>query len=229
MAFLVCAFPLHHQRTTGTPSSLTSSEQSLSKFIAWRSKRMPVKFSWRVGSIFGARSVLSKGYDFRVSRPQRIVSFSIRNEKPEDEIDWFALPPAEQETPKSFNNPAHKPFVGSKKLKLMFTCKICDERIVKTVNRVSIEQGIVIVLCDGCGIKHLICDNFGWYGEKRSMEEIAASGGQTVTRMGADRFALEEAMLKGATAAQTADGGLHPDFVVEGSQNRPSMEEGEGQ
>jgi len=86
-------------------------------------------------------------------------------------------------------------FVGSRKTKVMFTCKRCDTRTMKMVNRVSIEQGVVIIQCDGCKVRHLLVDNLGWYTSDklpRSIDEMAALSGESVNRVPEDVFALEE-------------------------------------
>ena len=34
---------------------------------------------------------------------------------------------------------------------------------MRSFTRLAYEKGIVIVKCRGCGVRHLIADNLGWY------------------------------------------------------------------
>ncbi|CAM9680673.1 unnamed protein product, partial [Discosporangium mesarthrocarpum] len=47
------------------------------------------------------------------------------------------------------------------KLKLAFTCNVCETRSMYSITRVCYLEGIVICFCRGCGQKHLIADNLG--------------------------------------------------------------------
>ncbi|GER35191.1 Zim17-type zinc finger protein [Striga asiatica] len=63
-------------------------------------------------------------------------------------------------------------------LAMLFTCKVCEARSLKTACRDSYEKGVVIARCDGCGNLHLIADRLGWFGEPGSVEDFLAARGE---------------------------------------------------
>ncbi|KAF9597946.1 hypothetical protein IFM89_023317 [Coptis chinensis] len=63
-------------------------------------------------------------------------------------------------------------------LAMMFTCKVCETRSVKTMSRDSYENGVVVVTCGGCNNKHLIADRLGMFGEPGSVEDFLAARGE---------------------------------------------------
>lgn len=72
------------------------------------------------------------------------------------------------------------------KLKVMFTCKICQFRTGKIISKVAYERGVVIIRCDGCKNNHLIADNLGWFEELKkynNIEKILAAKGETVRKI----------------------------------------------
>lgn len=72
------------------------------------------------------------------------------------------------------------------KLKLMFTCKVCNHRNGKIISKVAYEKGLVIVRCDGCKNNHLISDNLGWFKEMKNtknIEKFLLSKGESVRRI----------------------------------------------
>lgn len=49
-----------------------------------------------------------------------------------------------------------------KMLALVSTCGKCAAPIRKTFSALAYEKGVVLVTCDGCGVKHLVADHLGW-------------------------------------------------------------------
>ncbi|KAL7587953.1 uncharacterized protein LOC111913216 [Lactuca sativa] len=75
-------------------------------------------------------------------------------------------------------------------LAMMFTCKVCETRSVKTISRESYEKGVVVARCGGCDNYHLIADHLGIFGEKGSIEDILAARGEEVRRGNSDTLNL---------------------------------------
>lgn len=75
-------------------------------------------------------------------------------------------------------------------LAMIFTCKVCETRSIKTVCRESYEKGIVVARCGGCNNLHLIADHLGWFGEPGSIEDYLAARGEEVKRGSADTLNL---------------------------------------
>ncbi|KAK9064090.1 hypothetical protein SSX86_017962 [Deinandra increscens subsp. villosa] len=75
-------------------------------------------------------------------------------------------------------------------LAMMFTCKVCETRSLKTISRESYEKGVVVVRCSGCDNHHLIADHLGIFGEKGSIEDILAARGEEIKRGDSDTLNL---------------------------------------
>ncbi|KHN00853.1 DNL-type zinc finger protein [Glycine soja] len=73
---------------------------------------------------------------------------------------------------------------------MVFTCKVCETRSIKTVCRESYEKGVVVARCGGCNNLHLIADHLGWFGEPGSIEDFLASRGEEVKRGSVDTLNL---------------------------------------
>ncbi|KAD2804822.1 hypothetical protein R6Q59_001712 [Mikania micrantha] len=84
-------------------------------------------------------------------------------------------------------------------LAMMFTCKVCETRSVKTISRESYEKGVVVVRCGGCNNYHLIADHLGIFGEKCSIEDILAARGEEIKKGNSDTLNLTLEDLVGMT------------------------------
>lgn len=75
-------------------------------------------------------------------------------------------------------------------LAMIFTCKVCQTRSVKTVCRESYEKGVVVARCGGCNNLHLIADHLGWFGQPGSVEDFLAARGEEVKKGSTDTLGL---------------------------------------
>ncbi|XP_031379591.1 uncharacterized protein LOC116194835 [Punica granatum] len=83
-------------------------------------------------------------------------------------------------------------------LAMVFTCKVCETRSVKTACRESYEKGVVVVRCGGCNNLHLIADRLGWFGEPGSIEDFLAARGEEVKKGSVDTLNLTLEDLAGS-------------------------------
>ncbi|GMN51046.1 hypothetical protein TIFTF001_020209 [Ficus carica] len=82
-------------------------------------------------------------------------------------------------------------------LAMIFTCRVCETRSVKTVCRESYEKGVVVVRCGGCNNLHLMADHLGWFGKPGSVEEFLAARGEAVKKGCSDTLSLSFEDLAG--------------------------------
>ncbi|XP_062092990.1 uncharacterized protein LOC133798611 [Humulus lupulus] len=75
-------------------------------------------------------------------------------------------------------------------LAMIFTCKVCETRSVKTFCRDSYEKGVVVARCGGCDNLHLIADHLGWFGEPGRVEDFLAARGEEVRKGSVDTLSL---------------------------------------
>ncbi|KAL4015502.1 hypothetical protein IC575_023087 [Cucumis melo] len=85
-------------------------------------------------------------------------------------------------------------------LAMIFTCKVCETRSIKTVCRESYEKGVVVARCGGCSNLHLIADHLGWFGEPGSVEDFLAARGEEVRKGSLDSLSLTLEDLAGKTS-----------------------------
>lgn len=82
-------------------------------------------------------------------------------------------------------------------LAMIYTCRVCETRSVKTVCRESYEKGVVVVRCGGCSNLHLIADRLGWFGKPGSIEDFLAARGEAVKKGSVDTLNLTVEDLAG--------------------------------
>mmetsp|Transcript_40959 Transcript_40959/g.80143 ORF Transcript_40959/g.80143 Transcript_40959/m.80143 type:complete len:221 (-) Transcript_40959:20-682(-) len=87
-------------------------------------------------------------------------------------------------------------FVGSSKLRLRFTCNLCDGRSTYEVSRVAYREGLVICQCKFCEANHLIADHTdlssGGFDGAGNIEEFFRMTDRAVNRVSKDVWALED-------------------------------------
>ena len=67
-----------------------------------------------------------------------------------------------------------------------FTCNCCSHRQFKQMSKVAYSKGVVIIICDGCNVKHLISDNLGWFDTLKfegTIEQIMERKGLKVDKL----------------------------------------------
>lgn len=65
----------------------------------------------------------------------------------------------------------------TRKVDIVYRCKLCNTRNMKQVSEAAYTSGIVILQCDGCSVNHLIIDNVGWFANNtkgKSFDEVLA-------------------------------------------------------
>ncbi|KAK3159485.1 hypothetical protein QOZ80_2AG0150680 [Eleusine coracana subsp. coracana] len=92
-------------------------------------------------------------------------------------------------------------------LAMVFTCKVCETRSMKTASRESYEKGVVVARCGGCNNLHLIADRLGWFGEPGSIEDFLAAQGEEVKKGSTDtlNFTLEDLVGSQVSSKEPSD------------------------
>ena len=75
-------------------------------------------------------------------------------------------------------------------LAMIFTCRVCETRSIKTASRESYDNGVVVAHCSGCNNLHLIADRLWWFGEPGSIEDFLAARGEEVKKGSTDTLNL---------------------------------------
>ncbi|PKA55681.1 hypothetical protein AXF42_Ash011973 [Apostasia shenzhenica] len=86
-------------------------------------------------------------------------------------------------------------------LAMIFTCKVCETRSVKTLCRESYEKGVVVARCGGCNNLHLIADRLGWFGQPGSIEDLLIARGEEVRKGSIDTLSLTLEELAGTKSS----------------------------
>ncbi|XP_065363066.1 uncharacterized protein LOC135956479 [Calliphora vicina] len=70
----------------------------------------------------------------------------------------------------------------SRKVDIVYRCKLCNTRNVKQVSEAAYTSGVVILQCDGCSVNHLIIDNLGWFANTKgkTFDEVLAENSDSV-------------------------------------------------
>ncbi|KAM7350554.1 uncharacterized protein ACRADG_009113 [Cochliomyia hominivorax] len=70
----------------------------------------------------------------------------------------------------------------SRKVDIVYRCKLCNTRNVKKVSEAAYTSGVVILQCDGCAVNHLIIDNLGWFANTKgkTLDEVLAENSDSV-------------------------------------------------
>lgn len=80
-----------------------------------------------------------------------------------------------------------------KKMKLVYTCKVCQTRNSNMISKLSYKQGVIIVKCAGCDNNHLIADNLGWFkDQKTNIEDLMKEKGEDVRRVDETLFVIDK-------------------------------------
>ncbi|KRX06061.1 hypothetical protein PPERSA_01139 [Pseudocohnilembus persalinus] len=51
---------------------------------------------------------------------------------------------------------------------LMYTCKICNTKQMRSFTKQAYHEGVVLLRCEGCDKLHLIADNLGFFDDKKT-------------------------------------------------------------
>ena len=95
---------------------------------------------------------------------RRVTQFLLSEAKSASNLPalWSPLDVTDcEEASPSTSSSSLGPFSKRRTKQLSFTCKLCGTRMTKLINPHAWENGAIVILCDGCGVKHQLVDNLG--------------------------------------------------------------------
>ena len=60
-----------------------------------------------------------------------------------------------------------------------------DTRSMRGFSRAAYDNGVVIIQCPACDVRHLVADRLGWFGQPGSVEDFVKAQGKGA-RLSAD-------------------------------------------
>lgn len=89
---------------------------------------------------------------------------------------------------------------------VMFTCNKCNTKQSKFFTKNAYHHGVVLIRCEGCHAVHLMADNLGWYGDKKTnIETIMKEKNSSVLLGNADPRLLDLLNQKAQETKQRFD------------------------
>ncbi len=110
-------------------------------------------------------------------------------------------------------------------LALATSCGRCKAPIRKTFSARAYEEGVVLVKCDGCGVRHLVADHLGWMADHTTQAGAAKQHVDLSTLYGdrLQRGTLEPTLRPDGSIGAEAHGMLD-EGLVEGLSKEEAQE-----
>lgn len=140
---------------------------------------------------------------FHTHRPFHTSRYPLKNENDVADIsnqhsinivndDDSEVKEVSSEFPESFTDVPGATNTKSKKLAIVYTCKVCNTRSAKQFTEQAYHHGVVLVRCPGCENLHLIADRLGMFedrgedGKGWDVEKALADAGENVKAVSND-------------------------------------------